>query len=240
LIVGLRTRFAKSGFINASYTRSSSKDDTQVYPVATNPSQYYGPSAWDAPNRLSLSASYAIQGLNQGHGLTGQLTGGWTISWLTVLQAGYPFTVSTNAAFQPTRDANGNITGFSAASGDYNADGDNYDYPNVNSYAMSTGRQAYLNGVFSKSNFPQPALATEGNEKWGQFRNPGFANNDASLSKDTRITERVRVQLRFEFYNAFNRVNLGGVNANLASSLFGRSTSQLNPRNISIGAKIIF
>ena len=48
LIVGVRTRFARNGFINAYYTRSSSQDDTQVYPVATNPYQYYGPSIWDS------------------------------------------------------------------------------------------------------------------------------------------------------------------------------------------------
>ncbi|HEX3877423.1 MAG TPA: TonB-dependent receptor [Bryobacteraceae bacterium] len=240
LTVGLRTRFARTGFINASYTRSSSKDDTQVYPVPTNPYQYYGPSIWDAPNRVSISASYTVQGLNRGHGFTGQVTGGWTLSWLTILQTGYPFTVSTNAAFNPTRDANGKFTGFSPTSGDYNADGDNYDYPNVTSYAMATGRQAFLNGVFTKANFPQPAFGTEGNEKWGQFRNPGYADNDISASKDTRLTEKLKFQLRFEFYNAFNRVNLGGINANLSSTLFGRSTSQLNPRNVSIAAKLFF
>ena len=95
--------------------------------------------------------------------------------------------------------------------------------------------------MFTKANFTQPALGTEGNEKWGQFRNPGYADNrHQRMSKDTKITERVKLQLRFEFYNAFNRVNLGGINANLSSSLFGRSTSQLNPRNITIAAKLFF
>jgi hypothetical protein len=240
LIVGVRTRFAKNGFLNAYYTRSSSKDDTQVYPVATNPYQYYGPSIWDSPNRLSLTASYSIPGWNQGHGLAGRLTGGWTASGTTILQSGHPFTVNTTAAFQPVRDANGNFTGITAASGDYNADGVNNDYPNVTSYSMPNSRQAYLTGVFPKSNFTVPTLGTEGNERWGQFRNPGFAETDASLSKETRITERLHVQLRFEFYNVFNRVNLNGVSANLSSSTFGRVTSQLNPRWIQIGAKLSF
>ena len=94
--------------------------------------------------------------------------------------------------------------------------------------------------MFPKSNFTVPTLGTEGNERWGQFRNPGFAETDASLSKETLITERLRLQLRFEFFNLFNRVNLNGVNANLSSSTFGRVTSQLNPRWIQIGAKIMF
>ncbi len=239
-ILGVRTRFGRSGFINAYYTRSSSQDDTQVYPVATNPMQYYGPSIWDSPNRLSLTWSYTLPGANQGHGLVGHITSGWTASGTTILQSGHPFTVNTTATFQPLRDANGNITGLSPNSGDYNADGVNNDYPNVSSYAMGTSRSAYLNGVFPRSNFTVPTLGTEGNEKWGQFRNPGFAETDASLSKDTAITERLRLQLRFEFFNVFNRVNLGGVVANLSSSSFGRATSQLNPRWIQIGAKIIF
>ena len=112
-----------------------------MYPVATNPMQYYGPSIWDSPNRLSLTWSYTIPGWNQGHGLTGHLTAGWTASGTTILQSGHPFTVNTTAAFQPVRDANGNITGITAASGDYNADGVNNDYPNVASYSMATGRQ---------------------------------------------------------------------------------------------------
>ncbi len=239
-IFGVRARFAKTGFVNAYYTRSSSKDDTQVYPVATNPYQYYGPSVWDAANRLSLTWSYEFSGLNQGKGLAGRLTGGWTASGTTILQSGQPFTVNTTAAFQPLRDSSGNIIGLTPASGDYNADGVNNDYPNVASYSMGTGRQDYLHGVFPRSNFTTPALGTEGNEKWGQFRNPGFAETDASLSKDTSITERLHLQLRFEFFNLFNRVNLGGVNANLSNATFGRSTSQLNPRWIQIGARIAF
>ena len=240
LIVGIRTRFAKSGFLNAYYTRSSSQDDTQVYPVAINPHQYYGPSIWDSANRLSLTWSYTLPGLKQGRGVAGKLTDGWTASGTTILQSGHPFTVNTTATFQPIRDASGKITGLSAASGDYNADGVNNDYPDVANYNMGNGRHDYLTGAFPKSNFTVPALGTEGNERWGQFRNPGFAETDASLSKDTTLTERLRLQIRFEFFNLFNRVNLGGISANLSSATFGRSTSQLNPRWIQIGAKIIF
>jgi hypothetical protein len=46
--------------------------------------------------------------------------------------------------------------------------------------------------------------------------------------------------LRFESYNVFNQVNLREVNSNLASSNFGRSTSQFNPRNLQVGAKLTF
>ena len=68
-IAALRGRF-NHAFFNASYTRSASTDDTQVYPNYINPHQYYGPSIWDAPNRFSLAWNYEISGYNQGRGFS--------------------------------------------------------------------------------------------------------------------------------------------------------------------------
>jgi hypothetical protein len=240
LIVSGRGRFGSRGFVTASYTRSASRDDTQVYPTWTNPAQYYGPSVWDAPNRFSLGWNFTLPGLNQGHGFVGRATGGWSISGTSILQSGYPFTVRTTAAFQPIKNASGAFIGYAAGSGDYNADGDANDYPNVASYTMAQTRQAYLNGVFTAGQFPTPAFGQEGNEKWGQFRNPKFAETDAALLKDTTITERVQLQLRFEFFNIFNYANLNAIDNNLADSTFGRSTSQALPRWIQLGANLRF
>ena len=47
----LRGRFRRA-FFDASYTRSSSKDDGGVYPTSINPHQFYGPSPWDVPESL--------------------------------------------------------------------------------------------------------------------------------------------------------------------------------------------
>ena len=240
LIMGVRGRIGSRGFVNAYYTRSASVDNSQVYPTATNVGQYLAPSAWDAPNRLSLTWSYELPGVNHGMGFAGRVTGGWSISGTTILQSGNPYTVIAYNPFIPVKDANGKFIGLAPNSGDYNADGNNLDYPNVASYATPTSRQAYLNGVFQASNFSVPAMGTEGNEKPFGFRNPGYAQTDLNLAKATRITERFSLQLRFEFYNAFNRVNLNGVDSNFNSSTFGRSTGQGVPRNIQIGANLKF
>ena len=249
-ILDLKGRVGTRGFFNVSYTRSSSMDDTQVYPTATNPHQYYGPSIWNAPNRLSLSWSYQIPGMNKGAGLQGRLTSGWILSGDTILQSGNPYTVYTSAPFLPTVNSVGTFTGYQTNSGDYNADGDNYDYPSVVSYHTAASRAAFLKGVFQGgatgqfargySNFPLPAFGQDGNEKYDQFQGPGFAETDAALLKDTHITQTTNLQLRFEFYNVFNRVNLNGVNSNLSSGNFGKSTAQLNPRWIQLGANFIF
>ena len=240
LIVEVKGRFAQRGYFDASYTRSRALDDTEVYPTFLNISQYYGPSPWDAPNRFSLLWNYDLPGVNSGHGFVGHVLSGWSITGTAIIQSGNPFTVYTNAPFQPVFGANGVITGLQPGSGDYNADGFNNDYPNVSTYTMATSRQAYLNGVFSSGQFPQPALGQEGNEKINRFWNPNFNEWDAALLKNTRLFERVNFQLRFEVYNVFNRVNLQGVDANLPDGTFGRVTSQYNPRNLQVGGKITF
>ncbi len=144
------------------------------------------------------------------------------------------------APFSPLLDSSGKIIGFAPGSGDYNANGLNLDYPDVNGYAQGTSRQAFLSGVFSPGQFSAPALGTNGNEKTFQFRNPMFHQTDAGLRKDTSITERFSLQLRFEFYNVFNEVNLQGVDSSITSATFGKVTAQYNPRWIQIGANVKF
>jgi hypothetical protein len=245
VFAAIRGRLGSRGYFNGSYTHSRSYDNAGLtngpYPTATNLSRYRGPSQWDAPNRVSLSWSYQIPGFSGGSGFLGHVTGGWTISGTGILQSGSPFTVYTTAAFAPLRDSGGQIIGFAPGSGDFNADGDNFDFPDVTSYHMSNSRQAYLNGAVTATNFATPALGAQGNERVGQFRNPGFAEFNAALFKEVPIIgERLKLQFRAEGFNLLNRVNLQGVDPNLSDGTFGKSTSQLEPRWFQFGARIIF
>ena len=226
LITSVRGRFSRA-FFNASYTRSNSKDDTQVYPTWVNVGRYYGPSNWDVPNRFSLAFNYEVPQFHSSEGFVGRTLSGWSLNGTAIAQSGTPFNVFTSASF--------------AAGGDYNADGDNNDYPDVASYIQKTGRTDYLHtGTVQKSNFTAPTPGTEGNEQFNSFRNPGFEQWDASLLKNTRIVENVNFQLRFEFFNLFNRPNLNGVQTNLTNGNFGRSTSQATPRYLQLGANLTF
>jgi hypothetical protein len=237
VVADIRGRF-KNSFFEASYTHSRAYDDSQTYPTV-NINQYYGPSSFDAPDRFSLLWNYSFPEWKGGNGWLRHMLSGWSISGTTIIQSGTPFTVYTTAPFEPILQ-NGRVVGLQPGSGDYNADGYNLDYPNVLSYAIPTSRQAYLTGVFTASNFPTPTLGTEGNEKVNRFWNPGFSETDAALLKDTKLYERLDLQLRFEVYNVFNRPNLQGVDANLADGTFGRVTAQYNPRWMQVGARIVF
>jgi hypothetical protein len=214
------------GFFDVSYTRSSSKDDAGRYPTALDPHQFYGPSPWDVPNRISATFNYELPGLNGGQGAVGKLTGGWGIGGTSIYQTGYPFTVFTSASF--------------ASGGDYNADGDNLDFPDVSSYQQGTSRGAYTHGVFAAGQFTAPAVGTGGNEKSNAFRNPPYIQTDSTIFKNTRLTEKLTFQMRFEFFNLFNHPNFQNIQRDLSQGNFGKVTAQTLPRWWQIGGRITF
>ena len=217
---------ARGMFFDVSYTRSSSKDDADNYPTAINPHQFYGPSPWDAPHRLSLTANYTFPEYTTGGAVMNLLASGWGVSAIGIYQSGYPLTVITDAPF--------------TAGGDYNADGDNYDFPDVTNYDMRRSQEDYLtNGVFTPGQFTAPAPGTTGNQKPGQFRQPNFAQTDLAFYKRTRFVDRLSLELRLEFYNIFSNENLY-LDNNLASPGFGKAISQQLPRWWQVGAKLSF
>jgi hypothetical protein len=256
-ITEFKGRLPGRGFIDASYTHSSSYDDAGTYPTVQsntlNYGQYWAPSNWDVPNRVSLAVSYELPHLHSGPGFLKELTNGWKPSAITILQSGTPFTVLQTAAYKA-----GIVPGSAVvtSAGDYNADGINSDLPNIPTYGYSIptdrnselGRGANLaptpgsTGVFKAlADFTTPAtLPGEGNEVFNGYRNPGYANTDFALLKNTHIYERANLQLRLELYNIFNRPNLGGISSGLTSSTFGKVTSQYSPRFVQLGARFEF
>jgi hypothetical protein len=248
--VDLRGRFSR-GFIDTSYTHSSSKDNGLAYPTPYNLSQYYSPSIFDVPNRFSLSLNYSLKGLHDGKGAVGYLTGGWGVSGTMIYQTGYPLTPdNTNSYIPVCADTSpgapkcpsfGNpAVGYAPGSGDYNADGNNLDYPDALSYHQSSNNSSWLTGAIPKSNFAVPTLGNEGNEKPQQFRGPNFYETNANFYKDTHITERVNFQIRFEFFNLFNRANYSTVDTNFPDGNFGAATASHEPRFWQIAGRLSF
>jgi hypothetical protein len=190
---------------------------------------YYADANWDVRNRFSFSSVYMVPGMKSG--IAKVLTSGWEISAIAAIQSGTPFWVHTTAPY--------------GAGGDYNADGVNFDIPNAsaNYCGGSYGEQNFLSGLFPSGTFTAPATGTEGNVPRNSCRNPGLIEVDGSVLKNTaipRLGEQGRLQFRFDFVNVLNRVNLTGVDPNMADATFGRSTSALNPRTIQLGARISF
>jgi hypothetical protein len=85
-------------------------------------------------------------------------------------------------------------------------------------------------------------LGQEGNLGRNTFNGPGLANFNTEFAKETKIPwfthEGASLEFRGDIFNLFNRVNLGTPVNDLASGLFGRSTSQQLPRTVQFGLYI--
>ncbi len=57
------------------------------------------------------------------------------------------------------------------------------------------------------SPFYVPCDGTVGNSRRNQLIGPGLSQWDMTLMKNTKITERLNVELRWEVYNILNRGN---------------------------------
>lgn len=255
LIATARKDIREAGTIQASYTLSRVKNFYQggsrsvSLENLVDPRQLtarYADAPFDARHRFSASGVYRLPTPFSDNFFARRILGGWELGSTAILQTGTPFTVLTTAGFNPIRDANGNVVGFNPNSGDFNADGFNYDYPNqAPDLPVKVDRSVYLSGQpgYLRSAFTAPAVGTVGNSQRSYFRQQGFIGVNASLIKNNRLNflgEAGNLQLKFEFFNVLNRVNLGGVDGNLNNSNFGRITSQGDPRVIQVGARVAF
>ena len=193
-----------------------------------NPKRNYGRSDYDARHRISIDAVWNIPGVKGT--IPYLITGGWTLSPVIVLESGQPFTVYTSASYP---------------SGDFNADGYNFDVPNAPSFGntKSTNRSDFLKGVFLASDFLTPALGTEGNLGRNTYNGPGYANVNMAAQRTFKLPflgDQGSLQFRGEVVNLFNRVNLQNPVSDLSDSEFGKSTSQNLTRNVQVLGRIRF
>jgi hypothetical protein len=266
VILAVKGTFTRRGFITASYTHSKAMDDQGSYPTAAPPyNQYYSPSLFNVPNAVALGWAYELPGDELHNALVKRVAGGWTLSGITSLQSGTPFSVqNTNPLAVSTTGTDGvaiTLAKYASelaaghlqyvpTSGDYNADGNNTDYPNATAYTQKHNRSNFRigNGILQVcpagalpcGNFTLPAFGSEGNETPNRFLGPGYADTDLTLKKTTRVTERINVELRLDTFNLFNRVNFSNVDGKLQDTTFGQSTSTYAARNMLLGARVNF
>jgi hypothetical protein len=69
---------------------------------------------------------------------------------------------------------------------------------------------------------------------------PGLFNIDATLSKRFKFRERYSLQIRAEAFNLFNTPNYNQIGRIIKAPDFGQVDSQLPPRQLQFGAKLVF
>jgi len=153
------------------------------------------------------------------------ILGGWQVTGIHALQTGLGLTVTLGG------------------SSVLNLGGERRARPNLIGNPVLPESQRTLQKWFNTDAF-QPAFSPSpqafGNAGVGIMRGPGYANFDFTLAKNFRATERVRIQFRTEFFNAFNRANFGPPNIARESSGFGQILNASNARIIQFGIKAYF
>lgn len=86
----------------------------------------------------------------------------------------------------------------------------------------------------------RPAATPYGTAGRGIVYGPGLQNWDFTVAKSFLLRERIRLQFRTEFFNAFNNVNYDAPQMNVSSGTFGVITSALPGRSIQLGLKLYY
>jgi hypothetical protein len=104
-------------------------------------------------------------------------------------------------------------------------------------------RNAFVHQFFNTAAFTplaQMKPGTYGNAGRNFMNGPALINTDFTLMRDFPIREQMKVQLRGEFFNAFNQVHFSPPNTTVGSGSFGQITAANPGRVIQVAAKLIW
>lgn len=194
----------------------------------------YAPSDFD---RTHVLQSYWVYELPFGKGrmfgrdaggFADRIIGGWQVAGFLTLQGGRPFTVFSGFnSFSSVVGATANCSNCPRSLGTV------YDDP--------SGLVFYLNPE-ERARFSNPGVGELGNTGRNYFRGPGSFNMDLAFSKNTSITERLKLQIRADATNLTNTPTFGFPTTTLSSTLFGRIRDNVisGSRKIQLAAKFTF
>jgi hypothetical protein len=186
----------------------------------------YGVSRDDIAHSFKLSSIWEMPRLNFG-GAPGRILNGWGITTNVLWRGGFPYSVRSGV--------DNSFSGVSRNRADFTG-------TDINDADLGSGREhdEMISRFFDTSLFRQNEAGTFGNSGKNVLRGPRYFNTDLGILKNTRVTERVNVQFRAEFFNVFNNVNFRLPNATLTSASLGRITTAFDPRIIQFGLKLAF
>ena len=175
---------------------------------------------YDAPNRFTFSASYALPFSNPTSGVLDAIIGGWQINGIFILQDGTP--IDTRLVTDNANTGGGGGDDFPDRIGDPNN-------------GPGTIKEFFNTGAFAL-----PAALDWGDAGRNIIRGPGTINLDFSIFKNFFITENQTFQFRAEFFNILNHANFDVPNSSFGTSQFGQIFSAGDSRQIQFAFKYIF
>jgi carboxypeptidase family protein len=230
LQLSVEKRFSRNFTVSANYTWSRSIDpvsystdlDTINIINPYNLNAYRGVSDFNVPHRLVLN--YLWQLPSPKPGLLRTVFGGWETSAVWTLQSGFPLNITS-----------GNDTSFSLPTV-----GNDQAQLLCTPHYTSGSQAARIAQWFDTQCFGVPADNTFGNVGRNTLIGPGTFNVDMGIHKVFVLRERLRLQLRGEFFNTFNHTQLNNPDTTVADSNFGMITSARAPRIAQVALKLTF
>jgi len=192
----------------------------------------YGLAIFDRTHVFRMSYVWAVPGKSWSMRPVRWALNGWQLSGITSfvsgapLAIGYTFVNATDLTGSPSQGARVVLTG---------------------NPVLPKGERTFSRN-FRTDVVRAPAVGTIGAAARTNIRGPGINNWDVSLQKTIPVGERVKLQFRSEFYNAFNHTQFNGLDAaarfdaqgNQVNARFGEFTSALTPRIIQLALRASF
>jgi len=226
-----------------SYTWSKTLDYTQLL-NPTDAQFTKSLSSSDTPQRYTTSFIWELpfgQGRYWGahwHGAVNRLLGGWQVGGIYYYQSGFPIALGNWVYFGDPTQLRTSISGATV----------NNTFPTAGFYF--TDAPVQTNGAVDPAKQrADKRIQLQNNIRTLQFTEPGFRGEPLNyweginVIKKLSFGERLNLETRFSFQNAFNHPQFSNPNTDRTSSSFGKVTNQSGfslPRNIEVGMKIKF
>jgi hypothetical protein len=207
----------------------------------------------DIPQSLALNYVYELpvgKGKKFGGGMNGiadTIAGGWQISGITHVQAGFPLSISNangNSASLWGGNQHANLTGAGFKTGTC-GDGT----PVGTKFCFFNGQLANKGGAFKQADgLPLgPASAAQiaaafGNAPryFSNLRAPGYVDEDLGIQKWFNLpVEKFRLQFTAQMFNAFNHANFTSPDVGIGDSTMGLSSGTMGARQIQLALKLV-
>jgi len=244
--VSLNRQFARNiaGQFNYTWSRcvddgsfaSSLEEFAQLVVDRYNERYAYGNCTFDIRHNISANGLYSLPFKGN------RLVEGWQISAIVGIHTGLPLNVynntltSTDPAFLGTQW--GSQANYTFAPGCH---------PN---HLLKKRINATTIQWFDPACYEAQAPGFLGNVKRDSLPGPGTFSADLSVTKNTKITEKLNLQFRTECFNCFNHFNVGGTGAGILGEINapGGTTGQttfsqspvVTPRQIQFALKLDF
>ena len=231
-------RFSKNLTLSVNYTYAKNMDDepagadgvtlgadnasTVPWNFPNRHQMDYGPYTYDHAHRFVTSYVYNLPKLTGSNAVARGFIGNWQFSGIFTGQSGFPLTIT--------------------AGKDQSNTGLNVDRAVEIGTAYGAGacKSAPCVNYLVPGSFQLPVTGSYGSTGKGMLRGPNLIGWDMGLFKGFPLTERWKLQFRAEFFNVFNRVNLGNPTSGVSSAGFGSITSASDPRIGQLALKLIF